>query len=157
MGIANLSGHQRCCHIFFHLLLRLVAVLNVVVVVLILLILLLLLLLLPLCVLLIKDIELSAGRTSSCTSICRKMIWGLTARTSRMGHRGLGFCANRTVVCCTDVVVQWLARGTGRGSMRAHRIERRSFLFGKPQARSRLEEVINIVPPIGTGKGRSCR
>jgi hypothetical protein len=32
MGIANLSGNQRCCHIFFHLLLRLPAVLNVVVV-----------------------------------------------------------------------------------------------------------------------------
>jgi hypothetical protein len=42
--------------------------------------------------------------------------------------------------------------------MRRQRVWRRSSLFRKPQARSRLEEVINIVPPIGTARrGRSCR
>jgi hypothetical protein len=30
-------------------------------------------------------------------------------------------------------------------------------LIGKLQARSRLGEVINIVPPIGAGRSRSCR
>ena len=46
----------------------------------------------------------------------------------------------------------------GLGSTRAHRIGRRRFLFGKPQAQCRLGEVINIVPPIGIGRGgRSCR
>jgi hypothetical protein len=30
-------------------------------------------------------------------------------------------------------------------------------LFGKPQARSRLGEVINIEPSIGTRRSRSCR
>jgi hypothetical protein len=49
-----------------------------------------------------------------------------------MGHRGLGSGVDSIVVCCTDVVVQWLARGTGRGSMRAHGIGHRSSLFGKP-------------------------
>jgi len=51
VGIANLSGHQRRCHIFFRLLLQLPAVLIVVVVILI-----LLLFLLPLSLLPIKDI-----------------------------------------------------------------------------------------------------
>jgi hypothetical protein len=72
--LVNLSGHQRCCHIFFHLLLRLPAVVNVVVVILI------LLLLLPLSVLLIKDIRIQCRENQLmfvyCTSICRKMIWG---------------------------------------------------------------------------------
>jgi hypothetical protein len=107
MGLANLSGHQRCCHIFFHLLLQLLSVFVVVVVILILL-LLLLLLLLPLSVLLINDIGIRCRANQlmfvSCTSICRKIIWGLTARTSRMGHCGLGSGADRIVVCCTDTV-----------------------------------------------------
>jgi type II secretory pathway component PulF len=53
MGIANLSGHQRRCHIVFHLLLRLPAALIAVVVVVVLI---LLLFLLPLSVLFVKDI-----------------------------------------------------------------------------------------------------
>jgi hypothetical protein len=92
------------------------------------------------------------------TSICRKMIWGLTTRTSRIGYRGLGSGVDRIVVCCTDVVVQWLARGTGRGGKRAHGIGRRSSLFRAPQALCRLGEVINIVPSIEIGRrGRSYR
>ena len=42
--------------------------------------------------------------------------------------------------------------------MRSQRVWRRSSLFRKPQARSRLGEVINIVPPIGTARRRrNCR
>jgi hypothetical protein len=82
MGITNLSSYQRCCHIFFHLLLRLVAVLNVVIMVLI---------LLPLCVL-IKDIGIKCRADQLMfvyrTLIYRKTIWGL-ARSSRIEHRGL--------------------------------------------------------------------
>lgn len=42
--------------------------------------------------------------------------------------------------------------------MRSQRVRRRSSLFCKPQARSRLGDVINIVPPIGIARRRrSCR
>src|SRR3954447_15306033 len=149
MGIANLSACLRCCYIFFHLVLQLLAILVVVIVILLLL------------SVLIKDIGIQCRANQLMfvcrASICRKMIWGLTARTSRMGYYGLGSSADRTVVCCTNVVIPWLARGTGREtSTRACRIRRRRLLFGKLQAWS-LEEVINIVPSIEIGRSRSCR
>ena len=75
-----------------------------------------------------------------------------------MGYRGLGSGADGTLACCTNVVVQWLDRGTGKGGTRAHGIGRRSSLFRAPQALCRLGEVIDIVPPIKIGRrGRSCR
>jgi hypothetical protein len=75
-----------------------------------------------------------------------------------MGCCGFGSGAARIEALCTDLVVQWLARKVQRGIIRVHGIGRRSFWFGKPQARSRLGEVIDIVPSIWTRRrGRSCR
>jgi hypothetical protein len=92
--------------------------------------------------------ELGLWRRSS-------MAWRRASGASGTGCRGLGSGAARMEVHTTDPVVQWLARGARRG-MRG--IWRRSSLFRKRQARSRLGEVINIVPPIGTARRRrSCR
>ncbi|KAH8797035.1 hypothetical protein F5882DRAFT_22823 [Hyaloscypha sp. PMI_1271] len=86
--------------------------------------------------------ELGLWRRSS-------IAWRRASGASGTGCRGPGSGAAWIEVHTTDPVVQWLARGARRG-MRG--IWRRSSLFRKPQARSRLGEVINIVPPIGTAR-----
>src|SRR4051812_23470684 len=105
MGVANLSTCQRCYYIFFHLVPQLLAILVVVIVILLLL------------SVLFKDIGIQCRANQLMfvyrASISKKMIWGMAARTSRMGQYGLGSSVDRTVVCHANVVIQWLARGTG--------------------------------------------
>src|SRR4051794_15593015 len=99
MSVANLSTCQRCYYILFHLVLQLLVILVVVIVILLLL------------SVLFKDIGIQC-RTNQLmfvyrASICRKMIWRLAARTSRMGQYGLGSSTDCTAVCYTNVVIQW--------------------------------------------------
>jgi hypothetical protein len=76
-------------------------------------------------------------------------------RVSGIGYCGLGSGAMRIEVFCTDAVVQWLAQGARRGTIRPHGIGCRSFLFGKLQVLGRFGEVITLdfVASFGIGSG----
>jgi hypothetical protein len=62
-----------------------------------------------------------------CALTSMKMIQQLTAGTSGTDPGGLGSVATHIMICCTATIVQRLARGRRRLTIRAYRIGRRSY------------------------------
>ena len=102
------------------------------------------LLLLSLSFLLIKNIGIQYRGHQLILVCCafngKKIDGEIIARTNRRKHRGLRLNPDRTLTCCTSVVVQWLARGTkSEEGIMARGIGRQRFRFKVLQELCRLE------------------